>query len=77
MAKFAVTALAAIALANAVVAVADQPRPLKAKPSSFVPHPHTGHHVYGAPIRPPIVGHAKPSHQRNKPPSIRPNRGGS
>jgi len=38
-----------------------------AKPNSYVPHPHTNHHVYGAPIQPAIVGHAKTSHHKHAP----------
>ena len=29
------------------------------KPGSYVPHSHTTHHVYGAPISRPILGRAK------------------
>jgi hypothetical protein len=30
-------------------------RPKKTPPSSYAPQPHTSHHVYGAPIPPPLV----------------------
>jgi hypothetical protein len=48
---------------------ADKPTDTRPKPSSFVPHPHTNNHVYGAPIGPPVVGHSKTSH--HKPPKKR------
>ena len=59
---FAVVALAAITLAGPALSVAgDQTTDSAPKPSSFVPHPHTNHHVYGTPIQPAIVGHARTS----------------
>jgi hypothetical protein len=42
---------------------ADKPGAFPAKPASFVPHPHSSH-VYGSPIAPAVVGHAKTSHQK-------------
>jgi hypothetical protein len=33
------------------------------KPTSYVPHPHSNQHVYGAPIQPAIMGRAKTHHQ--------------
>jgi hypothetical protein len=80
MTKFPMTVLAVIALANTALAMAaDQPTNSKAKPTSFVPHPHASHHIYGTPIQPAVVGHAKTSHHkhtRKKTPS-RTNRDGS
>jgi hypothetical protein len=62
MMKFAITVLAAITLVQPALSVAGD------NPNSFVPHPHTNHHVYGAPIPPPIVGHhAKTSHHKHAP----------
>jgi hypothetical protein len=60
MMKFAVGVLATVTLTQPVLSVAgDRPIDSGAKPNSFVPHPHTSHHVYGAPIEPAILGHAK------------------
>lgn len=68
MMKFTTTVLAVFALALPTLSVAgDQPTHSRPKPSSFVAHPHTTHHVYGAPIPPPIVGHAKTSHHKRAP----------
>jgi hypothetical protein len=61
MRKFAVTLLAAVALAQSGLSAAAD------KPSSFVPHPHTKNHVYGAPISRPLVGHARTSHHSHTP----------
>jgi hypothetical protein len=36
-----------------------------AAPNSYVPHPHASNHVYGTPIQPPVVGHARSSHQKS------------
>ena len=60
MTKFAITVLAAVFVQPALSVAGD-------KPSSFVPHPHTNHHVYGAPIEPALVGHAKTSHHKPAP----------
>jgi hypothetical protein len=63
MMKFAIAVLAAATIVLPALSVAgDQPTDSAAKPTSFVPHPHTKHHVYGAPISPAIVGHARTSH---------------
>jgi hypothetical protein len=62
MTQFTLAALAAIMLAQPLLAAGDKPAD-SAKPSSFVPHPHTNHHVYGAPIEPAIVGHRSAHHQ--------------
>jgi hypothetical protein len=37
------------------------------KPNSYVPHPHTNHHVYGTPIQPAIIGRAKTPHHQHAP----------
>jgi hypothetical protein len=70
MTKFVIAVLAAVALAQPALSVASV-KPAdsgaKPKPSSFVPHPHTSHHVYGAPLQPAIVGHGKTSHSRHAP----------
>jgi hypothetical protein len=68
MTKFAITVLIAVTLVQPALSVAgDKPTDSAAKPNSFVPHPHTNHHVYGAPIQPAIVGHAKASHHKHAP----------
>jgi hypothetical protein len=66
MTRFAIAVLAAVALGQPALSVAGD-NPTNAKPSSFVPHPHTHRHVYGAPIQPAIVGHAKTSHHKHTP----------
>jgi hypothetical protein len=66
MTKFATTVLAAITYMQPALSVAaDRAADSRTKPSSFVPHPHANHHVYGAPIQPAIVGHAKTSHNKH------------
>jgi hypothetical protein len=68
MTKLAIAVLAAVTLAQPAASVAgDKPADVRAKPNSFVPHPHTNHHVYGAPIQPAILGHAKSSHHKHVP----------
>jgi len=68
MAKFAIAVLAAVTLAQPAPSVAgDKTTGSGAKPSSFVPHSHTTHHVYGAPMQPAIGGHAKTSHHKRVP----------
>jgi hypothetical protein len=68
MTKFATAVLAAVTLVQPMLSVAgDNPSDSHAKQSSFVPHPHTSHHVYGAPMQPAIVGHAKTSHHGHAP----------
>ena len=63
MTKIAITMLAAITLAGSTVSVASgEPFNSGSKPSSLAPQPHSNSHIYGAPIEPPIVGHAKVSH---------------
>jgi len=67
MTKFAIAVLCAVALAQPTRSVAgDIATGSVAKPTSFVPHPHTNQHVYGAPIQPPIVNHSKPKHAPKK-----------
>jgi hypothetical protein len=66
--KFVITMLAAVALAQSALSVAGvKPTDSGAKPSSCVPHPHTKNHVYGAPIQPAVVGHAKTAHHKHAP----------
>jgi hypothetical protein len=66
MTKFVITVLAAIALVLPALTVAgNRPTDSRAKPSSFVPHPHTKNHVYGAPIQPAVAGHARTSHHKH------------
>jgi hypothetical protein len=68
MTKFAIAVLAAVTLAQPALSVAgDKPADTRAKPASFVPHSRTHHHVYGAPIQPAIVSHAKTSHRKHAP----------
>jgi hypothetical protein len=68
MTKFAIAALAAAMLAKPALSVAgDKPTDSGAKPNSYVPHHHTNHHVYGAPIGPAIVGHRKTPHHKHAP----------
>jgi hypothetical protein len=61
MKRLATIVLAAVTLMLSALSVADG---AGAKPSSFVPHPHTNNHVYGAPLQPAIVGHSKTSHHK-------------
>jgi hypothetical protein len=68
MTKLVITALAAVMLAQpALSAAGDKPADSGGKPNSYVPHHHTNHHVYGAPIGPAIVGHRKTPHQKHAP----------
>ena len=68
MAKFVLGALVAVTLMHSALSVAgDKSTDSRAKPSSFVPHPHTNTHVYGTPIHPAIVGHSKVSHHKQTP----------
>ena len=65
MTKFAIAVLSAVTLVQPALSVAgDKPTDSGAKPNSYVPHPHTNHHVYGAPIQPAILGHTKTSHHK-------------
>jgi len=68
MSKIAIALLAAVTLVQPALSVADgKPTDSCAKPSSFIPHPHTTRHVYGAPIQPAIARHPKASHHRQAP----------
>jgi len=68
MTKFTIAALAALMLAQPGLTVArDKPTHACKKSSSFAPHPRTTHHVYGAPIRPAIMGRSKGSHHKHTP----------
>jgi hypothetical protein len=68
MTKFVVSALVAVTLMQSALSVAgDKSTDSRAKPSSFVPHPHTNTHVYGAPIHRAILGHSKASHHKQTP----------
>jgi hypothetical protein len=64
MTRFVSIALAA-ALMQSALSIAADGSESRAKPSSFVPHPHTKSHVYGSPIQPAVVGHSKASHHKN------------
>ena len=68
MMKFVIAVLAAVMLAQPALSVAGaKPTDSGAKPNSYVPHHHTNHHVYGAPIGPAIVGHSKTPHHKHAP----------
>ena len=70
MTKFVIAVLAAVTLVQPALSVAGvnlADSGARPKPSSFVPHPHTSHHVYGAPLQPAIAGHGKTSHHRHAP----------
>ncbi len=49
----------ALPVAGATAAAADS------KPSSYVPQTGAHSHIYGTPIQPPILGHAKSSHHKH------------
>jgi hypothetical protein len=68
MTKFAIAVLTAVTLVQPALSVAGvNLTDSGAKPNSYVPHPHTNHHVYGAPIGPAIVGHRKTPHHKHAP----------
>ncbi len=68
MAKFPMILCLAVTFALPLAADArDKPVDAGAKPSSFVPHPQSRRHVYGAPIQQPILGHAKRTRHRPAP----------
>jgi hypothetical protein len=67
MKNFGVVVLATVTLVQATLSVAGDKSDSRAKPNSFVPHPHTNSHIYGAPIQPAIVGHARTSHHKQTP----------
>jgi hypothetical protein len=63
MTKYALTLLAAVALAQAALSVAgNKPSACDGTTSSFVPHAHSSQHVYGTPIQPAILHHRKTTH---------------
>lgn len=65
MKRLAILPLAAVTLMLSAWSVAgNQSTDTAAKPSSFVPHPHTNNHVYGSPIAPAVVSHSKISHHK-------------
>ncbi len=66
MTQFVIAVLAAIALVQPTLSAAGD-KPADTAPSSFVPHSHTNHHVYGAPIESPIVGRRKTAHHKSAP----------
>ncbi len=62
MNKFVLIVLATFTLMASGLSVAgDKTTDAPAKSSSFVPHPHTSRHVYGTPIQPAVVSHARTS----------------
>jgi len=66
MPKIAFKVLAVAALAGSMASVAGaNTASAGSKPSSFAPQANTNGHVYGTPIDPPIVGHAKSSHHQH------------
>lgn len=67
MVKIATAVLAAtVALVQPALSIAgDKSTDTRAKPASFVPHSRTNTHVYGSPIQPAIVGHARTHHQKH------------
>lgn len=58
----AMLALMAVAFSALAVAEVKATRP-HPPPSSYAPQSHSDRHVYGSPLEPPIVGHARPSHR--------------
>jgi hypothetical protein len=68
--KFAMTLLVAALLQSVLSVAADRPTDPHAKPSSFVPRPRSSRHVYGTPIQPAIVSHAKTSHRKHAPKKV-------
>jgi hypothetical protein len=66
MRTIATMMLAAVTLAGPALSVAGTTATAPgSKPSSYVPHPGTHSHIYGTPIQPPILGHAKASHHKH------------
>jgi hypothetical protein len=61
MTKFAIAVLTAATLMQPAMSAAGD------KPTSYVPHPHSNQHVYGAPIQPAIMGRAKTPHHQHAP----------
>jgi hypothetical protein len=68
MKNFAIIVLATVTLVQPALSIAGyKSTGSRAAPTSFVPHSHTNSHVYGAPIQPAIVGHARTSHHKQTP----------
>jgi hypothetical protein len=68
MTNLAIIVFATAALVQPALSVAgDTATDSRAKSNSFVPHAPTNQHVYGAPIEPAIMGHAKTSHHKKTP----------
>jgi hypothetical protein len=65
MKMLAITVLAAFSLAAQTLALADDSGH-RSPPNmtSYAPHGKSSRHSFGAPIQPPIVGHAKSSHHK-------------
>lgn len=64
MRTIAIMVVAAITLAGPALPVAGATTAAASKPSSYVPQTGTHSHIYGTPIQPPILGHAKASHHK-------------
>jgi hypothetical protein len=68
MTKFAIGLIAAVALVQSALSLAGEKLgDSRAKPNSYVPHPHSKRHVYGAPMQPAIAGHSRTSHHTHTP----------
>jgi hypothetical protein len=68
MRKFAIGVLVTATLAQPALSLAGDNSAASGKtPTSYVPHPHTNQHVYGAPIGPAIMGHGKTIHHQHTP----------
>lgn len=66
MRTIAISVLAAITLAAPALSVAGATTTAPgSKPSSYVPQSGAHSHIYGTPIQPPILGHAKASHHKH------------
>jgi hypothetical protein len=66
MRKIAIMVLAAMTFAGLAPSVAGATATAPGSgPSSYVPHTGTHSHVYGTPIQPPTLGHAKASHYKH------------
>jgi hypothetical protein len=67
MTKFAISVLAAALALPSWSVAGNSPSESRPKPGSYAPQPHTNQHVYGTPIQPAIVGHAKSSQHKHTP----------
>jgi len=66
MSKFVITLIASVILLQPLWSGASgNPSDSHAKPMSFSPHASANGHVYGAPIGPAIMGHAKTAHDKH------------